>query len=117
MFVAPPNIKKCLSAISLEAPPCLLPVGFPVWHQWTLLFFPLLSLSFLKNYSLVLLVIDISTLVLIFFISNFWFWSFYRSLIYLQFHSSISIYHILYSPTWSSFFGFLFFIIGLIVKF
>jgi hypothetical protein len=79
-------------------------------------FFSFFSLSFTANYSLILLVVDISTFVLILMISNFWSRPFYTSFICFKFHPSISIYQILYLPIWSSFFRFLIFIIGPFVK-
>jgi hypothetical protein len=61
-----------------------------------------------EKYSLTFLVVSISTLAIILLIFNFWFWLLCRSFIYFQFHPSIPIYHILYSPIWSSFFSYFF---------
>jgi hypothetical protein len=61
-----------------------------------------------EKYSLTFLVVSISTLAIILLIFNFWFWPFCRSFICFQFHPSIPIYHILYSPIWSSFFSYFF---------
>lgn len=70
------------------------------------------SLSSPKNYSLLLLGVNIHFVL----ISQFWFWFFCKSLIYFQFYSSISIYQILYYPLWSLFYGFLIFIISPFIK-
>jgi hypothetical protein len=78
--------------------------------RWWSFFFPSSLLP--KNYSLILLIVDISTSVVIFFIFNFWSWPFYKSFIYY----SITIHQILYSLMWSSFFGFLIFILGHFVR-
>jgi hypothetical protein len=53
------------------------------------------SLSFLKKYSLVLSVFDISIYIL-FFISNFFSCPFYKKIVYFQFSPSISICHVLF---------------------
>jgi len=74
------------------------------------------SLSSPKNHSLTLLVVGISTLVLILLIFNFWSWLFCIIFIYFQFHHSIPIYKILYSPMRSLFFGFFIFFLGFIVR-
>ena len=116
----PPNIQKYPSIMSLKEMLYHLPVGAvhvsidgPVWHRLNF-FFPSLSSS--KNYSLFFLGVNISTSALILFISQFWFWFFYKSLICFQFYSSIPIYQILYYPLWSSFYGFLIFIISHFIK-
>ena len=74
-----------------------------------LFFPPFFSLSFIKNYSLALLVVGILTSVFILLISNFWSCSFCKNFICFHFYSSIPIYQILYFSNWSSFFWLLFF--------
>jgi len=64
---------------------------------------------------LALFVVCISTSILtllIFFLS----YPFCRNFICFQFHHSISLYQILYSPIWSSFFWFLIFFLGFFYK-
>jgi len=72
-----------------------------------LISFSLFSLSFPKNHSFTFFVIDISTSVFLFL--HFFSWPICRSLIYFQFHRSISIYKILYFSIWFLFFWFLIF--------
>ena len=71
VHVTPSGIKKFLVVVSLEALPCSLlvdaaqiPVSGLVWCQWA--FFPFFSLSFLRNYNLTLLIINISTSISVF---------------------------------------------------
>jgi hypothetical protein len=71
VHVTPSGIKKFLFVVSLEALPCSLlvdaaqiPVSGLVWCQWA--FFPFFSLSFLRNYNLTLLIINISTSISVF---------------------------------------------------
>jgi hypothetical protein len=88
-----------------------------VWHVSSVVvrfstsgpFVFLFSLPTLKNYSLILLVIGISTSVIILLISHFQSWFSCKNFICFQFYHSIIIYQILYSLIWSSFFGFLIF--------
>ena len=71
---------------------------------------PLFSLFSPENYSLIFLIVGISTLIFILLIFNFLSWFFFcKTLIYFQFHHSIPNNQILYSLIRSSFFGFLFF--------
>jgi len=79
-------------------------------------FFPPFSLSSPGYYSLVLLVVSISTLIPIILISHFLSLSFCRNFICFQFYFWILIYQILYSPIWSSFFEFLIFYLGHFIK-
>jgi hypothetical protein len=74
------------------------------------------SLSFLRYYNLVLLVVSISILIPVILISFFLSWLFCRSFIFFQFHIWILIYQLLYSPIWSSFFEFLIFYLGHFIK-
>jgi hypothetical protein len=97
----PLSIQKCPSTMLLKASMYLLSygvtcvsVGGLICCQWT--FFPSFSLFSPGNYSLTLLVVDISTLVHILLISNFYSWHFCRNFICFQFHPSILIYQILY---------------------
>jgi len=76
-----------------------------------------LNFSYLiENYNLTFLVIDISISVIVLLIFYFLFRPSCRSFIFFQFHHSISVYQILYSPMWSLFFGFLIFIHGIFCK-
>jgi len=89
-----------------------------VWHissvvvrfiAGELFFPPFFSLSFIKKYSLALLVVGILTSVFILLISDFWSCSFCKNFICFQFYPSIPIYQILYFSNWFSFFWLLFF--------
>ena len=71
---------------------------------WAFLFSSVFSLSSLKNYSLAIFVVVISTLVLIHLISNFFSCPFRRNFTCFQFHHSILILYILFFLIWSSFF-------------
>jgi hypothetical protein len=110
----PPSFWKCSHVVSLEALPCSLPVsptrvydGDMVCRRWIFFF---LSSLFPKNYSL---------LVFQFKFLFFWFlilsWPFCRIFIYFQFHPSILIYQIWYSPIWLSFLWFQVFYLCLFV--
>jgi len=80
------------------------------------LLFSLFSLSTLKNYNLILLVIGISTSVIILLISHFRSWFSCKNFICFQFYHWIIIYQMLYSLIWSSFFKFLILYLGIFVN-
>jgi hypothetical protein len=61
------------------------------WSNLSLVAPPFCSLFSLENYSLILFVVDILTLIFILLISNFFSWLFFRSFICFQFHLSIPI--------------------------
>jgi hypothetical protein len=85
-----------------------------IWFVINEPFFFLFSLL-PENYMLTIFVVCISTSILtllIFFLSC----HFCINFICFQFYYSISIYQILYSPIWSSFFWFLIFFLGFFIK-
>ena len=88
--VAPSNVQKYHSIISLEASQSFPPVGVVcalvvVWFVAgePVFFFPFFSISFSENYNLTLLVVSISTLILFF--SFFYLYSFVEILFVFNF--------------------------------
>ena len=82
--------KNTFFFMSLRAPPCPFLVGVVCVFGYSLVCYKQAFFSFsfasLENYSLALLVVDISTSISILLISHFLSLSFYRNFIYFQFY-------------------------------
>jgi hypothetical protein len=77
---------------------------------------PLFSLSSPTKHMLIFFVFGILLSVLIFFISSFFSWTFYKSFVLSPFSHSIVVCYIVFFPIRILFFGFLIFFFGFFVK-